>query len=170
MIVRSDRRRRLTRHLFQVLGFATVAGIALTGACGGNVVVDTSGPSGSGGTTTTTTTYTTYDGYPTDTGYSTGDVQSVGGVGGSSGTGLCTPPVEPGEHAMTACIPSAACSESYTQELRTDLAQVLGVCDFDDDDCCNQAALDTIACGPTFAPGGGCCYVTTIYDNAPCPD
>ncbi len=66
MIVRSDRRAQLTRHLLQALGFGAIAGIALNGACGGNVVVDnttgTGTAGGQGGSSTTYSTSTVYDG------------------------------------------------------------------------------------------------------------
>ena len=173
MTDRSDRNRRFSLRLVEVMGLGSLAGLSLAGyACGGNVVVDTAtGSGGSGGqggfsTSTTDVGGLGYGGYPSSTvsGYS----DATTAVGTGAGGGLCKPAVPPGETLEETCLAAAECSAVQTPQLISALSKQLGVCDLETSGCCGMPIVEQIACGPLYTPAGTCCYDVIVLGSQPC--
>jgi hypothetical protein len=179
MTVRSDRRPQLTRPFLHARGFGAIAAVVLTGACGGNVVVDTTTGSGAaGGQGGAGSTYTgTGAVYNSSSTYGNTSFEAVGaggafnttgaGVGGA-GEPSCNPVVAPNEYAATVCVSNQDCSQNYSQQLLSALAKQLGVCDQASGSCCDEPVVGNVDCGPAYM-GNSCCYVVTVDKSFACP-
>ncbi len=180
MTDRSDRNRRFSRRLLEVMGLGSLAGISLAGyACGGNVVVDTTGTStgsgaggagGAGGATGQGGTYQTSFEAASVGAY--GDTTTVAIASSSSGTGAgggnCNPSLQPGETLTQTCVGATMCGPTPEPTLLATLAQQLGICDVQTGMCCDVPTLAQIACGPLYTPANTCCYNVVVVANGFC--
>jgi len=149
MVTRTEIHRRFTLFLLQAMGISS-AFVGALSACGGNVVIDTSGEGGgstggggAGGSTTTTTTTTT--------------TSSPCGV-----TGLGAP--------KDVCIPmnGDTCPPGSSDTVLQILAKTLGVCaELSFGDCCNSPAVDEVLCDQPPS-GSTCCYTVDYLESGAC--